>query len=110
MFKKTERLSRSEFSEYFKAGKRNHFDYLTIITHPHSALKVVVVVGKKVSKGAVKRNLIRRRIYARLRESLVSQDYKGVVIVIAKPNFSSLPRKAADEFVARSIAQVAKGA
>ncbi len=110
MFKKSERLSRTEFSEFFKTGKRNNFDHFTIITKSLPNLKVVVVVGKKVAKSAVKRNLIKRRIYARLRDLLYTQKYLGVLIIIVKPTYTSLTRKTADEFLIRSIAQLTKGA
>lgn len=110
MFKKSERLNRVEFSEYYKKGKRNNFDHLTLITSKISDLKVVVVVSKKVAKSAVQRNLIKRRIYARLRDLLYIQKYHGVLIVIVKPTYATLTRKTADEFLIRSIAQLTKGA
>ena len=31
MFKKSNRLSKSEFSEYFRTGNKKHFPHLTII-------------------------------------------------------------------------------
>ena len=110
MFKKTERLSRSEFSEYFRIGKRHHFPHLTIITKPINSRKVSVVVSKKVAKSAVRRNTIKRRVYAILRNLLVAAEYKGVLIVIVKPTLNSLPRKAVDELLTESIAQVLKSA
>ncbi len=44
--------------------------------------KVAAVVGKKVAKSAVARNLIRRRLYAALYEVKIQH---GHVIVVAKP-------------------------
>ena len=108
MFKKSERLSRSEFSEYFKVGRRHHFKHYTIITTPLPTLKVSVVVGKKVAKAASKRNTFKRRVYAVLRKVLLSNEYKGVMIVMLKPTYSSLPRKVAEDFLNQSIAQVLK--
>jgi ribonuclease P protein component len=110
MFKKSERLNRSEFSEYFKKGKKNNFEYLTLINHNFISKKVAVVVSKKVAKSAVKRNLIKRRIYARLRILLEESNYQGVLIVIVKPNYPTLTRKQADDFLSKSIAQLIKGA
>lgn len=110
MFKKVERLSRSEFSEYFRIGKRHHFPHLTVITHPNVARKVSVVVSKKVAKSAVRRNTIKRKVYATLRNLLVPAEYQGVLIVIVKPTINSLPRKAVDELLTESIAQVLKSA
>ena len=40
MFKKVERLNQSEFSDWFKSGKRHNFTYFTIITKQNSSLKV----------------------------------------------------------------------
>lgn len=108
MFKKSERLSRSEFSEYFRTGKRHHFSVCTIITAPLSARKVAVVAGKKVAKSAVQRNTIKRRVYATLREMLVMAGYQGVMIVIIKPAYKSLTRLAADKSLRESIAEVTK--
>lgn len=110
MFKKTERLNRSEFSEYFRVGKRQHFPHLTIITSPYISRKVSVVVSKKVAKSAVRRNTIKRRIYATLRTLLVPAEFQGVFIVIVKPSINSLSKKAVDELLKESIAQVLKSA
>lgn len=108
MFKKNQRLSRSEFSQYFKVGKKHNSPLFTIITHPHPTIKTVVVVGKKVSKSAVKRNAIRRRVYASLRNVLVEGGCSGVFIVIVKPEYVHKNKKAADELFITSIAQVVK--
>ncbi len=110
MFKKVERLSRSEFSEYFKTGKRHHFPNFTVITKSYPTRKVSVVVSKKVAKSAVRRNTIKRRVYATLRDELTEKGYQGVFIVIVKPNVNPLSRKVADELFVQSIAQVLKGA
>jgi ribonuclease P protein component len=110
MFKKTNRLTKVEFSEFFKKGKKNHFPNLTIITYPSTKTKVSVVVGKKVAKSAVRRNIIKRRIYAVLRSVSNKKDSFGVVIIVVKPGYNSLSRKTAEEFLQESIAQVIKGA
>ncbi len=108
MFKKTERLTRSEFSEYFKSGQRHNFKYCTVVTFPLTALKTSVVVGKKVAKAAIKRNTFKRRVYALLRKVVLGSEYQGVVIVILKPTYASLPRKVAEDFLNQSIAQALK--
>ena len=110
MFKKNERLSGSEFTAFFPVGKRHNFPHLTIITLPHSTRKVGVVVGKKVAKSAVRRNVLKRRIYASLRLALVAKNYQGIFIVLAKPSYNSLPRSTAEELLDKSIAQVLKTA
>lgn len=110
MFIKKERLSRAEFNQFFKTGKRINFPEATFIVDTHSECKVSVVVGKKVSKSAVRRNTLRRRVYALLKEELKNNNFKGVVIVILKPGFNSLTKTAAADFVRSSIAEVIKSA
>jgi ribonuclease P protein component len=110
MFKKTERLTQSEFAEFFKVGKRHHFPGFTIITAPGSKRKVSVVVGKKVLKSAVKRNLLRRRVYATLRLVLGAIPYQGVLIVLLKSPYVTLGRKQAAAQLSEVIAQVLKSA
>ena len=104
MLKKTHRLTQKQFDTFFALGKRKHFKHLTIITHPHDTFLAAVVAGKKVSKSAVRRNTLRRRVYARLAHSLSEQSLTGVYIVLLKPSYNSLSRAAADEFLAESIA------
>ena len=106
MFKKAHRLSTREFNHFFSAGKKHHSKHLTIITHPHPTLKVAVVVGKKVSKSAVKRNVYKRRVLALLKEVL--GDQSGVYIVLVKPTFATLARKVATQEVQSAVAGLPK--
>lgn len=108
MFKKMERLSRTEFDAVFKSGKRHHFPELTIITFPANTRKVAVVVGKKVSKLAVRRNNIKRRIYAAMYRFMLIKPYEGAMVVIVKPTYNQNSRKVADAIITKSIAQVIK--
>ncbi|MCA9355116.1 ribonuclease P protein component [Candidatus Kaiserbacteria bacterium] len=108
MFKKNERLTHYEFSEHFRTGKKHHFPTMTIITKPLPTRKVAVVVGKKVAKSAVRRNTLKRRVVASLREVLVTKGYQGLVIVILKTQFNSLSRKVADNLLKESIAEALK--
>ncbi len=110
MFKKSNRLTKSEFSEYFKAGRRHNTTHLTFVTHPYPRTKTAVVVGKKVAKSAVRRNVLKRRVYAALRKAHSTETNFGVVIVVVKPSFNSLPRKVAESFLQESIALVLKSA
>ena len=110
MFKKAERLDRREFTEYFKKGRRQHFPHLTIIVSNSSKNKAAVVVGKKVAKSAVRRNLLRRRVSAVLKELLDTSVSTQVMIVVLKPTFGSLTKEKSREEVTKAIAQVIKGA
>jgi len=104
MLKKANRLSRTQFTEYFRLGKRHHFEHLTVIYSPTPTFFAAVVVGKKISKGAVRRNTLKRRVLARLSQVQKESAVTGVFIIILKPSFNSLSRTAADEFFHKSIA------
>ena len=93
MFKKSQRLSRTSFIEYFKIGRRFQDDNFTLVYSPAPLLAVAVVVGKKVHKQAVDRNTLRRRVYAAVRQSLeVNQITTGIYIVISKPAAKNINR------------------
>lgn len=108
MFKKTERLTKPEFEAFFKSGKRFNFSHLTIVYSHSPSIHASVVAGKKVAKQAVRRNTLRRRIYARLRLMLKANSVTGVYIVLVKPSYNSLGRTAADKFLTESIAEMLK--
>lgn len=110
MFKKRERLTQSEFQGYFKIGNRHHSKHLTLITTPFHKRKVAVVVGKKVVKSAVKRNGIKRRIFATLRREFGETATSGVLIVLVKPTFATLSHKAATDNIITEVARVWKSA
>jgi ribonuclease P protein component len=105
MFKKTERLNRSMFTQYFKIGKRLHTDYFTLVYSPAPVRMVAVVVGKKVFAGAVDRNTLRRRVYASTC-SLVAQT--GVYLIIAKPTAKNLSQSQVGAAVSTLLAMVSK--
>lgn len=86
MLKKKERLTASEFDRFFSSGRRRHTDFLTMIYSPHPSFHGAVVVGKKVFKRAVDRNLLRRRLYNIMYGLSRANSLKGVYIILAKPN------------------------
>jgi len=104
MIKKSSRLTRTQFSEYFNSGRRHHFTHFTLIYLPTPTFACAVVVGKKVAKGAVRRNTLKRRVLARLAYLHKEQTLKGVFIIILKPSYNTLTRTAANEFMSKSIA------
>lgn len=108
MLAKAARLSVAAFDQYFKIGKRFHFTHCTIIYSPSETLHGSVVVGKKVSKKAVTRNTIRRRVYAQLRTVCAAHGATGVFIIIIKPAYTSLSRKVALADINQHIAEVIK--
>jgi ribonuclease P protein component len=95
MFKKTKRLNRAVFTEFFKAGRRFQSPSLTLVYVPTVPFKTAVVVGKKVSKLAVARNRTRRRLYAATaRFTDQNSITTGVCILIAKPGAAVATRAA----------------
>ena len=95
MFSAQHRLSRTAFTQYFKAGRRYQTPALTLVYSPLVPFGVAVVVGKKVSKLAVGRNRVRRRLYAGTRRLFdATAVTTGVYIVIAKPSVASYTREA----------------
>lgn len=108
MLKKSERLDRSSFTNYFKKGKKWNGTYTTIVTHPSPVFLASVVVGKKVSKKAVTRNSIRRRLYGVL--ELLRRDKKltGVYIIITKPDIGKLTKKAFTPTLLEEVGRVLK--
>jgi len=108
MLAKAQRLTTKQFDQYFAAGKRFHFPHCTIIHTPLPTLHGSVVVGKKVSKKAVTRNTIRRRVYAQLRLVCQKHQQTGVFIVLIKPSYTQLTRKTSLAEINSYIAQVCK--
>lgn len=96
MLKKEFRLTRKEFNGVFRKGRYFSFEDFTI-TYSKTGkayARFAVSCGLKISKKAVERNLIRRRIYEIIRlnyDTIPQGDY----LVLVKPsilskNFSQL--------------------
>lgn len=79
----------------YRVGKpvRGHFIGMHINTDPRVRnTKVAVVVSKKISKSAVKRNRIRRRLYEIVRLRLPEIDKPSeIVITVYQPDVIDLP-------------------
>lgn len=77
------------------ATTRSHLVNIKSISNKkRTDTRVAVVVSKKVLKSAVKRNMIRRRIYEYIRQNLKSFDIvRDVVIIIASSELLSLSHK-----------------
>lgn len=84
MLKRRERLNRTQFSEFGRKGKRFFSESLTISFLPYPSFHGAVVVSKKVSKSAVRRNKLRRQVYAQLQTARGSGRL-GVFVCILKP-------------------------
>ncbi len=84
MLPKKERLSREEFNRFFSVGKRFSAPSLQVVYTPHETFHASVVVPKKVSKRAVLRNKIRRRIYDIVSRHKSVLENQGVFIFFTK--------------------------
>lgn len=102
MFKKTARLTRTQFTTYFKNGKRFHTPECTLLYTPLAQTHAAVVVGKKIYKKAHDRNQLRRRLYGVLYRQLKNQPSTGVYILLPKPAITSLS-KAAQRTVVQNL-------
>ena len=95
MLKKKERLTKAMFDRSFSLGRRTHSPTLQLIVDPTKDFHGAVVVGKKVFKSAVKRNRLRRQLYAVLyRERRAGRLPVATYIVIAKPAIKAVADKA----------------
>ena len=101
MLKKELRLGkRKDFEEIKKKGKLRNGDFFSVIgyeTPPHDCtiplqsgdfkkdlnLKFAVIVSKKISKRAVDRNLVRRRIYRIIDKNIniFPNNFAGIFLV-----------------------------
>lgn len=98
-------LHNQDFQTVYQKGKRRHTDYLTLIALCHQSdaelflsgnfsanassisrpTRIGIVTSKKVSKSAVKRNLIKRRIRAVLQHLLGQMAAGWDIVIVVKP-------------------------
>jgi len=110
MLAKSARLNRSEFTTLFsRPSERTHLPLYSIYSSPALSFKASVVVGKKVAKLAVKRNALRREVYAGLQAMLAtSPDVVGSYIFIIKPPYATLTKVQRHEVIRQLLAQITK--
>jgi ribonuclease P protein component len=90
MLKSSNRIKQSEFQSLFKSGRSTQNLLFTLIfglKTPEITTNgplCTVVVSKNVSKKAVERNKIRRRIYAILKKNEKALQNKGFYIFLVK--------------------------
>lgn len=105
MLRKAERLTRAEFTEFFKRGQRSNSPHLQLIYTPYKSLHGSVVVSKKVAKKAHDRNALRRRVYDQVRRELHGKC-TGVFILLLRPSFASLSKIEQRESVQKMLARI----
>lgn len=97
MLAKRKRLTKQAFDGAFKNGKRVHSPSLQLIYAPGDSFHGAVVVGKKVYKGAVQRNRLRRQLYGVMYRLSQKETLSGTFILVAKPGLKEIPSR---QFVA----------
>jgi ribonuclease P protein component len=106
MLKRSERLSRTQFAEFGKKGKRVHAEIATLSFLNHPSFHAAVVVSKKVSKSAVRRNRLRRQVYAEL-QRIKESGVIGVFVCTLKPEAEKMTntefRGAIKNLIERSV-------
>lgn len=98
-------LHNQDFQTVYQKGKRRHTDHLTLIALCHQSdaelflsgnfsadsantprpTRIGIVTSKKVSKSAVQRNLIKRRIRAVIQNLLGQMSSGWDIVIVAKP-------------------------
>lgn len=76
------RLSRDEIDDVMRRGKSLKGRYLAIKYLNESSVKTAVVVSKKVSKGAIKRNKVKRNIREVVRRFIKEDEISNSHVVI----------------------------
>lgn len=87
---KRNRLSRREFAHLLKRGVRLHGEFVTVIHLKTDEFKAGVVVSKKTARKAVTRNVLRRRVYAILRELQPGIGPRHIAVLL-RPAAARLP-------------------
>ena len=103
MIKRDNRFrNRNDLLKVLRKGRNVRGNGFSVRTRPSSTPRVAVVVSKKVSKLAVTRNKIRRRIFEIFRPILEAQDLGQDIVVIvhdaslAKNDFTRLQQQVKD--------------
>jgi ribonuclease P protein component len=110
MLPKTQRLSTFEFTQHYQtASVRRHATHVSVLYSPAPALKVAMVVGKKVAKTAVLRNELRRQGYGVVAEMHKNNQLAlGTYIIIAKPSYRGLCKNERRQALSSLLAEIAK--
>lgn len=87
---KQSRLTRAEFQTVWNMGKKTHNPLFTLVKQESfdENSHFAVVVSKKVCRTAVKRNLLRRKLYPIIQKNLLKS--KASVIFVAKKGLEVL--------------------
>jgi ribonuclease P protein component len=84
MLKKTQRLTKRQFTTFFSQGRQVHTLSLRVVYSPHTQFHAAVVIPKKLVPKATARMKLRRRLYNGLRTLIEATHINGVFIIIIK--------------------------
>ncbi|MFH1472852.1 MAG: ribonuclease P protein component [bacterium] len=86
MLPKSKRIPRKLFKQILKNKRHFNSNHFSLVIFPNSSTaRFGVSVAKKVSKKAVTRNKIRRRVYSAIR-NFITEIKPGLYLVVVKPN------------------------
>lgn len=92
MLSKKNRLTKEEFDIVFKNGisKNSEYFHIKILETKDSDKKFAFVASKKIIKGAIKRHLLKRRVYSIVRNFLENIREGIFVIFFLKKEGSNI--------------------
>lgn len=94
MLPKKQKVDKKLFDEVFKNGRNYHSDFLFLkmsaLEKQSDKSRFAVVIPKKISKKATERNLIKRKIFASLRENKGKIKTGFAVIIFVKKGIENL--------------------
>lgn len=97
MLPKRRRLTAAEVREVIARGRGRRGTALSVkILETNTPLRCAVVVSKKVARGAVERNRLRRAVYRALESVPLPKTGRAVLFVQATPPREPVPAFAAD--------------
>ena len=89
MLSKNKRISRKLFKENISKKRYFNSKHFSIQVTPLNTARFAVSVSKKISKKAVARNKIRRRVYAMIKK-LIPKIEPGLYLIIARPGAENI--------------------
>ena len=105
MLPKSRRIPREIFKSLSRSRNSFHSQNFLLRVAPSLEARIAVSVPKKVSKKAVIRNKLRRRIYLAIRE-LFSTIKPGLYSVIAKPGAEKIKNQDLKDELSRLIRSI----
>ena len=106
MLSKKNRLRKNkDFNKIFKKGKKLNEEILLLIILKNNLkeVRVGVIINKKVSKKAVVRNKIKRRIYNSIKKKLSKIEKGFDFLIIAKPEIKEKSFFEIDKIINKSL-------